>query len=43
MNSARHDRALAAATYLQDQAEKFPREFAQDIEIIKRNVKLQAG
>src|SRR6267154_1311855 len=34
--------ALAAATYLQDQAEKFPREFVQDIEIIKRNVKLQA-
>jgi len=34
--------ALAAATYLQNQAEKFPREFAQDIEIIKRNVQLQA-
>ena len=34
--------ALAAATYLQDQAEKFPPEFAQDIEIIKRNVQLQA-
>jgi hypothetical protein len=34
--------ALAAATYLQDQTEKFPREFAQDIEIIKRNVQLQA-
>ena len=34
--------ALAAATYLQDQAEKFPPEFAQDVEIIKRNVQLQA-
>jgi PAS domain S-box-containing protein len=34
--------ALAAATYLQDQAEKFPAEFAQDVEIIKRNVQLQA-
>ena len=34
--------ALAAATYLQDQAEKFPPEFAEDIEIIKRNVQLQA-
>ena len=34
--------ALAAATYLQDNAEKFPPEFAEDIEIIKRNVQLQA-
>ena len=34
--------ALAAATYLQDQAEKFPPEFAEDVEIIKRNVQLQA-
>ena len=34
--------ALAAATYLQDNAEKFPREFAEDIQIIKRNVQLQA-
>ena len=34
--------ALAAATYLQDNAEKFPREFAEDVQIIKRNVQLQA-
>jgi PAS domain S-box-containing protein len=34
--------ALAAATYLQDNAEKLPSEFAEDIEIIKRNVQLQA-
>src|SRR5436309_5907225 len=34
--------ALAAATYLKDHAEKFPREFAEDVEIIKRNVQLQA-
>ena len=34
--------ALAAATYLQDNAEKLPPEFAEDIEIIKRNVQLQA-
>ncbi len=34
--------ALAAATYLQDNAEKFPAEFAEDVEIIKRNVQLQA-
>jgi PAS domain S-box-containing protein len=34
--------ALAAATYLQDNAEKLPPEFVEDIEIIKRNVKLQA-
>src|SRR5262245_61325638 len=34
--------ALAAATYLQDNAEKLPAEFAEDVEIIKRNVQLQA-
>src|ERR1051325_1487055 len=34
--------ALAAATYLQDNAEKLPPEFAEDIEIIKRNVQFQA-
>jgi hypothetical protein len=34
--------ALAAATYLQDNAQKFPPEFADDIDIIKRNVQLQA-
>jgi PAS domain S-box-containing protein len=34
--------ALAAATYLQDNAEKFLPEFVEDIEIIKRNVQLQA-
>src|SRR5262249_7941566 len=34
--------ALAAATYLQDKADKFSPEFAEDIEIIKRNVQLQA-
>src|SRR5437870_7718211 len=34
--------ALAAATYLQGNAEKLPPEFVEDIEIIKRNVKLQA-
>ena len=34
--------ALAAATYLQDNAEKLPSEFGEDIEIIKRNVQLQA-
>src|ERR1051326_7831062 len=34
--------ALAAATYLQDNAKKFSPEFAEDIEIIKRNVQLQA-
>jgi PAS domain S-box-containing protein len=34
--------ALAAATYLQDNAEKLPPEFAEDVEIIKRNVQLQA-
>jgi PAS domain S-box-containing protein len=34
--------ALAAATYLADNACKFPTEFAEDIEIIRRNVRLQA-
>jgi PAS domain S-box-containing protein len=34
--------ALAAATYLEDNAEKLPQEFAQDVQIIKRNVQLQA-
>jgi hypothetical protein len=34
--------ALAAATYLYDNAEKLPPEFVVDIEIIKRNVQLQA-
>ena len=34
--------ALAAATYLQDNAKKFSPDFAEDIEIIKRNVQLQA-
>jgi PAS domain S-box-containing protein len=34
--------ALAAATYLEDNAEKLPPEFVEDVELIKRNVKLQA-
>src|SRR6266446_4547747 len=34
--------ALAAAIYLEDNAAKLPPEFAEDIEIIKRNVQLQA-
>jgi PAS domain S-box-containing protein len=34
--------ALVAATYLADNAGKFPAEFAEDLEIIKRNVGLQA-
>ena len=34
--------ALAAASYLQDNAEQLPPEFVEDIEIIKRNVQLQA-
>jgi PAS domain S-box-containing protein len=34
--------ALAAATYLEDNAVKLPAEFAEDIAIIKRNVQLQA-
>src|SRR5215472_9467470 len=34
--------ALAAATYLEDNAAKLPPEFVEDIEIIKRNVQLQA-
>src|SRR5713101_1706210 len=34
--------ALASATFLADNADKFPPEFAADVEIIKRNVRLQA-
>ena len=34
--------ALAAANYLADNAAKLPAEFVEDIEIIKRNVRLQA-
>src|SRR5438067_5953644 len=34
--------ALAAATYLADNADKFPSEFVEDVDIIKRNVQLQA-
>jgi len=34
--------ALAAATYLDDNATEFPREFLQDVQIIKRNIQLQA-
>src|SRR5436309_4077564 len=34
--------ALAAATYLEDNAPKLPPEFAEDVQLIKRNVKLQA-
>jgi PAS domain S-box-containing protein len=34
--------ALAAATYLQENAAKLPPEFVEDVEIIKRNVQLQA-
>jgi PAS domain S-box-containing protein len=34
--------ALAAATFLQDNAGKLPPEFIEDLQIIKRNVQLQA-
>jgi PAS domain S-box-containing protein len=34
--------ALAAATYLEENAEKLPPQFVEDVEIIKRNVQLQA-
>jgi len=34
--------ALAAASYLEDNAERLPPEFVEDVELIKRNVKLQA-
>jgi PAS domain S-box-containing protein len=34
--------ALAAATYLENNAEKLPPEFAEDLKIIRRNVQLQA-
>lgn len=34
--------ALAAATYLEENAEKIPQDFVEDVQLIKRNVKLQA-
>jgi PAS domain S-box-containing protein len=34
--------ALAAATYLEDNADKLPAEFVEDVQLIRRNVKLQA-
>ncbi len=34
--------ALAAATYLEDNAEKLPPQFVEDIAIIKRNIQFQA-
>ena len=34
--------ALAAAIYLEDNAAKLPPEFAEDVQLIKRNVQLQA-
>lgn len=34
--------ALAAVSYLEDNAAKLPPEFAEDVQLIKRNVKLQA-
>src|ERR1044071_3304292 len=34
--------ALAAATYLEDNAAKLPPSFAEDVQLIKRNVQLQA-
>ena len=34
--------ALAAATYLEDNATKLPPEFVEDVQIIRRNVQLQA-
>jgi len=34
--------ALAAATYLEENAKKIPQEFVEDVQLIKRNVKLQA-
>src|SRR5437870_8520439 len=34
--------ALAAATYLEDNAAKLPQQFVEDVQLIKRNVKLQA-
>jgi PAS domain S-box-containing protein len=34
--------ALAAATYLEDHASKLPADLVQDVQVIKRNVKLQA-
>jgi PAS domain S-box-containing protein len=34
--------ALAAATYLEDNSDRLPPEFVEDVEIIRRNVQLQA-
>src|SRR5438046_3787171 len=34
--------AVAAATYLKENAKKIPQEFVEDVQLIKRNVKLQA-
>jgi hypothetical protein len=34
--------ALAAATYMEDNAAKLPPEFAEDVQMIRRNVQLQA-
>src|SRR5436305_7207348 len=34
--------ALAAATYLEENAKKIPQEFVEHVQLIKRNVKLQA-
>lgn len=34
--------ALAAVTYLEDNAEKLPAQFVEDVQLIKRNVQLQA-
>jgi PAS domain S-box-containing protein len=34
--------ALAAATFLEDNAEKLPHEFVEDVQLIRRNVQLQA-
>ncbi len=34
--------ALAAASYMEENAQKLPKEFVEDVQLIKRNVKLQA-
>jgi PAS domain S-box-containing protein len=34
--------ALAAVSYMEENAEKLPKEFVEDVRLIKRNVKLQA-
>jgi len=34
--------ALAAVSYMEENAEKLPQEFVEDVQLIKRNVKLQA-